>query len=107
MTDKKRISSQFEDEKRDAVDILMGNSKPSKPDKPVSKPSKQVSLSSKPSKPGYKRQTYIVREDYIEKIRAMAYWERREITEVINELLGGCLKDKKTDPIPGDTDSNK
>ncbi len=28
MTDKKRVSSQFEDEKKDAVDILMGGSKP-------------------------------------------------------------------------------
>ena len=104
MTEKKRISSQFEDEKRDAVDILMGDSKPSKIDKPVSKTGKQDGLSSKPSKPGYKRQTYIVREDYIERIRAIAYWERREITEVINELLEGCLKGKKTDPIPGDPD---
>ena len=84
MTEKKRISSQFEDEKRDAVDILMGDSKP--------------------SKPGYKRQTYIVREDHIEKIRAIAYWERREITEIINELLEGYLKDKKADPVPGGPD---
>ena len=30
MTDKKRVSSQFEGEKKDAVDILMGGSKPSK-----------------------------------------------------------------------------
>ena len=28
MTDKKRVSSQFEDEQKDAVDILMGGSKP-------------------------------------------------------------------------------
>ena len=86
MSDKKRVSSQFEDEQKDAVDILMG-SKPSKPVLP--------GKSSKPGKPGYKRQTYIIREDYIEKIRAVAHWERKEITQVINELLAESLKDKK------------
>ncbi len=30
MTDNKRVSSQFEDEQKDAVDILMGGSKPDK-----------------------------------------------------------------------------
>ena len=76
---------------RKKIDFDMDSYMSGKPDKP----SKPAGLSSKPSKPGYKRQTYIIREDYIEKIRAVAHWERKEITQVINELLAESLKDKK------------
>ena len=60
-----------------------------------SKLGKQGGLSSKQSKPGYKRQTYIIKKDYIEKIKALAFWERKEITQVINELLEESLKNRK------------
>lgn len=94
MTDKKRVAGQFEGEKKDAVEILMGSksSLSSKLDKPE--------LSSKPSKPEYKRATYIVKQEYIEKIKSLAYWERKEITQVVNEALEQYLQDKKTRPIP-------
>ncbi len=74
----------------DLMDRLSG-----KLSKPSSKPSKPDSLPSKPSKPGYKRQTYIVREEFIEGIKKIAYYERREITSVINEALEWYLKEHK------------
>ena len=95
MIDKKRITPQFEGEEKDTVKILMGDSKPDKPSKPGSKPNKTDSLLSKPSKPGHKRQTYIIKEEYIEGIKRVAYWERREITSVINEALEWYLKEHK------------
>ena len=95
MIEKKRVASQFEGEDKDAVDILMGDSKPDKSSKPNSKPNKTGGLLSKPSKPGYKRQTYIIKDEYIEGIKRVAYWERREITSVINEALEWYLKEHK------------
>ncbi len=73
--------------------------KPGKPD--LSDKLSKPGLSSKLSKPEYRRATYIVKEEYIEKIKSLAYWERREITQVINEALEQYLKDKKIKMIPG------
>jgi uncharacterized protein YnzC (UPF0291/DUF896 family) len=47
---------------------------------------------------GWTRNTFILREDYLEKIRALAYWERKTIKEVVDEALGSYLKGKRIDP---------
>jgi uncharacterized protein YnzC (UPF0291/DUF896 family) len=44
---------------------------------------------------GWTRATFILRRDYLEKLKASAYWERKKITEVIDEALGLYLKGKK------------
>jgi uncharacterized protein YnzC (UPF0291/DUF896 family) len=47
---------------------------------------------------GWTRDTFILRKDYLEKIRALAYWERKKIKDVVDEALGSYLKRKKIKP---------
>jgi len=43
---------------------------------------------------GWTRATFILRKNHLEKLKALAYWERRTIKEVIDEALESYLKDK-------------
>jgi len=47
-------------------------------------------------KDGWIRATFILRKDYLEKLKAIAYWERKRIKEVIDEALRLYLSRKKT-----------
>jgi len=47
-------------------------------------------------KDGWTRATFILRKDYLEKLKASAYWERKKIKEMIDEALRLYLKGKKT-----------
>ena len=49
-------------------------------------------------KDGWTRATFILREDYLEKVKALAYWKRKNIKEVMDEVLGAYLKGKKIKP---------
>ena len=40
-----------------------------------------------------------MRKDYLEKIKALAYWERRTIKEVMDEMLGSHLKGREIKPV--------
>ena len=44
---------------------------------------------------GWTRNTFILRKEYMEKIKALAYWERKKIKDVVDEALGAYLKGKK------------
>jgi hypothetical protein len=44
---------------------------------------------------GWTRATLILRKDYLEKLKALAYWERKKIKEVTDEALRLYLKGKK------------
>ena len=44
---------------------------------------------------GWTRATFILRQHHLEKIKELAYWERRTIKEVINEALESYLKEKR------------
>ena len=44
---------------------------------------------------GWTRATFILRRDYLERLKASAYWERKKIKEAIDEALGLYLKGKK------------
>ncbi len=57
-----------------------------------------VKTSQKGLKKGWTRATFILRNDYLEKIKALAYWERKKVKEVVDELLGVYLKGKKIKP---------
>ncbi len=41
---------------------------------------------------GYQRATFIVREDLLKKLKDYAYTERREIKDVVNEILAEALE---------------
>lgn len=47
---------------------------------------------------GWTRDTFIIRKDYLGKIRALAYWERKKMKDVLDEALGSYLKGKKIRP---------
>jgi len=47
-----------------------------------------------------RRATFIVREAHLEKIKALAYWERISIKRVLELALESYLKGKKIKPIP-------
>ncbi|MCM8815152.1 MAG: hypothetical protein NC931_04125 [Candidatus Omnitrophica bacterium] len=51
-------------------------------------------------KEGWIRATFIVREEYLEKVKAISYWDRKDIKQVIDEALTAYLKEKKVRPIP-------
>ena len=44
---------------------------------------------------GWTRATFILRKNHLEKLKALAYWERRTIKEVIDEALESYLKEKR------------
>jgi hypothetical protein len=48
---------------------------------------------------GWTRATFILRKDYLSKLKAVSYWERKKMKEVIDEALGSYLKGKKIKPI--------
>jgi hypothetical protein len=57
-----------------------------------------IKTSQKGLKKGWTRATFILRDDYLEKIKALAYWERKKVKEVVDDLLGCYLKGKKIKP---------
>ena len=44
---------------------------------------------------GWTRATFILRMNHLEKLKALAYWERKTIKKVVDEALGSYLKGKK------------
>jgi hypothetical protein len=44
---------------------------------------------------GWTRATFILREDYLEKIKSLAYWKRKNIKEVMDEVLEKYLEGRK------------
>jgi hypothetical protein len=54
---------------------------------PTTPPQPEVASIKKGLKSDETRATFIVREDLLEKLKAVAYWERLNIKDVINEAL--------------------
>lgn len=48
---------------------------------------------------GWTRATFIVQEEHLEKLKALAYWERVTIKEVVADALSLYLQNKVIDPI--------
>jgi hypothetical protein len=48
---------------------------------------------------GWTRATFILRKDRLEKIKSLAYWERKQVKEVMDEVLGDYLKRKRIKPM--------
>lgn len=48
---------------------------------------------------GWTRATFIVKKGQLEKIKALAYWDRKKVKEVVNEALEAYLKDKIIIPV--------
>jgi len=59
----------------------------------------EANSSEKGLQDGWIRATFILRKDYLNKLRAVAYWERKKMKKVIDEALGSYLKGKKIKPM--------
>jgi len=46
-------------------------------------------------KEGWTRATFILRKDYLDKIKSLAYWKRKNIKAVMDDVLEQYLKGKK------------
>ena len=49
---------------------------------------------------GWTRATFIMREDSLEKLKSLAFWERRSIKDLMEEVFSSYLKGKTIKPIP-------
>ena len=56
-----------------------------------------TSTSSRGLPEGWTRATFIVRQDLVNKVKRAAYWDRRQIKDLVTEALDAYLVDKKTD----------
>jgi hypothetical protein len=44
---------------------------------------------------GWARRTFIVKEEYLEKLEALSYWERKPLKELMDEALNAFLSGKQ------------
>ena len=49
---------------------------------------------------GWTRATFIVKEEYSKKLKALAYWDRVTVKELMDNLLADYFKGKKIRSIP-------
>jgi hypothetical protein len=54
------------------------------------------STSQKGLRDGWIRGTFILRKAYLDNLKALAYWERKKIKEVVDEALRLYLSRRKT-----------
>ena len=50
-------------------------------------------------KEGWTRGTFILRNEYLDKIKALSFLEARDIKLIMDEILENYLKDKKVEPV--------
>jgi len=60
--------------------------------------SKQSNTTKAGLRAGWTRATFIVKEDQVEKLRDLAYWDRKDIKDVMAEALAAFLKGRKVAP---------
>ncbi len=53
---------------------------------------------------GWTRATFVLRKDYLKKLKAVSYWERKKMKEVVEEALGAYLNGKRIKPIRDNKD---
>jgi predicted porin len=59
-----------------------------------------VKTSQKGLHQGWSRATFILQEDLIDKLKAIAYWERMTIKDVLQDALAEYFKDRDIQAIP-------
>ncbi len=82
------------------------SSPPSSPNHPIT-PTGQPrgTLTSKGLRPGWTRATFIVREETVQQLKAVAYWDRKELKRVVEEAFHAYLGGKEVRPIPAEAES--
>jgi len=89
---------------RRGMDSLLGGSTGSKEKEPISKRGRPkvntreiTNMSQAGTKAGETRATFIMNEDQLEKIKAIAYWDRLSIKDVLSHAIDDYLAKKKSD----------
>jgi len=54
----------------------------------------------------YIRQTYIIKKEYVNKLKDKAYWDRTSQKEILDGILENYFKDKNIKPMPGKVKGN-
>lgn len=49
---------------------------------------------------GWTRTTMVIREDFLEKLKAVAYWERANVKDLLDELLEKFFSSREIKPRP-------
>jgi hypothetical protein len=49
---------------------------------------------------GWTRATFIIKQDHCQKLKALAYWDRKTVKELIQEALHSYLKNKRVKSMP-------
>lgn len=62
--------------------------------------SKQSDSVRKGLQEGWVRSTFIIKEEHLEKIKAIAYWDRLSIKDVLNSIFSEILANKNIKPLP-------
>ncbi len=60
----------------------------------------QGSTTSKGLRPGWTRATFIVREETVQQLKAIAYWDRKELKRVVEEAFAQYIEGKDVPSIP-------
>ena len=93
----KKDSKQSKHSKQDKQPVQVRKSKAGRP-RTIKR---EITKSSQEGLPeGWTRATFLVREGVLDKLKAVAYWDRRTIKDVMDEALVAYLKDKKPKPLP-------
>ena len=48
----------------------------------------------------YIRQTYVIKREYVNKLKCKAYWDRISQKEILDSILENYFKDKNIKPMP-------
>jgi hypothetical protein len=76
---------------------------PSPPENPRKQPKPtRGSTTSKGLRPGWTRATFIVREETVQQLKAVAYWDRKDLKRVVDEAFTSYLDGREVNPIPSD-----
>ncbi len=76
-----KVNTPKEDEQKEIVSSKRNRGRPKTVYKEITKSSQEG------TKEGETRATFIVKESKLEKLKSLAYWERMQIKEVINDVI--------------------
>lgn len=80
-------------------------SPPSSPDNPGTK--SRGATTSKGLRPGWPQATFIVREETVHQLKAVVYWDRKELKRVVEEAFKEYLTQKNARPVPPDSSESE
>ena len=65
----------------------------------IQKTDRRKTIRTKYPKDKYEKTTFLMDKELMQKIRDYSYWERKDITKIINEILEEYFKDKKVKKV--------